>query len=148
MWRASSWPGHFGLRSPTIYHPWIAAFDPDFAAFSPGIVLLSRAIRAMPDLGLTRYELSGGCGHYKAAFSSEEAPLSQGLVEVRATPRLSIRAPVLLDRVRRAYPPLDRIVETELTFAGRVSGVAGALHDLPRRFPAPSRDAAARPEEV
>lgn len=137
--------GHFGLRSPTVYHPWIAAFDPDFAAFSPGIVLLSRAIRAMPELGLTRYELSGGCGHYKAAFSSEETPLSQGLIEVRATPRLPIRGPVLLDRVRRRF---DRIVETELTFAGRVSGVAGALHDLPRRFPASTRDAgAARPLE-
>ena len=133
--------GHFGLRSPTIYHPWIAAFDPDFAAYSPGIVLLSRAIATMPGLGLTRYELSGGCGHYKAAFASEETPLREGLLEVRPSARARMRRPVILERVRRRF---DRIVETELTFGGRLSGVAGALHDLPRRLPA---HAAPRMEE-
>lgn len=134
--------GHFGLRSATTYHPWIAAFDPDFAAYSPGIVLLARAIRAMPALGLSRYELSGGCGHYKAAFASEETPLREGLLEVRASSRPPPRRPVILERVRRRF---DRIVETELTLAGRLSGVAGALHDLPRRLPA---HAAPRMEEA
>jgi CelD/BcsL family acetyltransferase involved in cellulose biosynthesis len=134
--------GHFGLLAGAVYHPWIAAFDPAFAAYSPGIVLLLRAIRAMPELGLSRYELSGGCGHYKAAVASQSTPLKEGLVELKRAPAAAgRRRPLILERARRR---LDRIVETELTFSGRLIGVAGALHDLPRRLPATTASA---PEE-
>ncbi|CAN5370677.1 GNAT family N-acetyltransferase [soil metagenome] len=123
--------GHYGLRAGAVYHPQIAAFDPAFSAFSPGMTLILNAIRAMPDLGIGRYELSGGCGHYKAAFASEETPLREGLVDRgRAQDVAEPRRPLILERARRR---LDRIVETELTLSGRLAGVAGALHDLPRR---------------
>ena len=129
--------GHFGLRSASTYHPQIAAFDPAFAAYSPGIVLITRAIRAMTGLALDRYELSGGCGHYKASFASEAAPLKEGLVSA-GSPRLGAWAqPTLLMRAGRRF---DRIVETELTLAGRLGGIAGALQGIPRRF-APHKSA-------
>ena len=123
--------GHFGLRSQHTYHPQIAAFDPAFSAYSPGMLLIARAIRAMPQLRLQRYELSGGCGHYKAAFASESTPLQEGLVTAGGRRRPFPAQPTLLVRVGRRF---DRIVETELTLAGRIAGVAGALHGIPRRF--------------
>lgn len=123
--------GHFGLRTQGVYHPQIAAFDPDFAAYSPGIVLISRAIRAMQELGLQRYELSGGCGHYKAAFASESTPLREGMVLAGEGSRTVAPVSTLLTRAGRRF---ERIVETELTLAGRVSGLAGALQGLPRRI--------------
>lgn len=123
--------GHYGVRSGSVYHPQIAAFDPAFSVYSPGMTLILCAIRAMPGLGIERYELSGGCGHYKAAFASEETPLREGLVDRgRARDVAEPRRPLILERARRR---LDRIVETELTLSGRLAGVAGALHDLPRR---------------
>ena len=123
--------GHYGLRSGAVYHPQIAAYDPAFSVYSPGMTLILNAIRAMPGLGVARYELSGGCGHYKAAFASEETPLREGLVDRgRARDVAEPRRPLILERARRR---LDRIVETELTLSGRLAGVAGALHDLPRR---------------
>ena len=123
--------GHFGLRSAATYHPQIAAFDPAFAAYSPGIVLIARAIRAMPTLGLDRYELSGGCGHYKASFASEAAPLQEGLVSSNPGRASGRTQPTILMRAGRRF---DRILETELTLAGRLGGVAGALQGIPRRF--------------
>ena len=122
---------HFGARAGGVYHPWLAAYDPAFAAWSPGLVLLSMAVRAMPEARLTRYELSGGSAHYKTVFASGEDSLSEGSAELRgAGPPL--KRPVLVERVRRR---LDHIAQTELTLSGRLQGVATALSDIKKRLP-------------
>ncbi len=72
--------GHFGVRLGQSYHPWIAACDPAFADFSPGVILMSRAIQAMPALGLTHYELGVGQAHDKALYANVERPVGAGVV--------------------------------------------------------------------
>jgi CelD/BcsL family acetyltransferase involved in cellulose biosynthesis len=71
---------HFGVQLGDHYHPWIAAYDAQLAQFSPGITLISRAIQAMPALGLSLYELGVGHAHYKKIYANEERPLHQGIV--------------------------------------------------------------------
>lgn len=71
---------HFGVRLGDHYHPWIAAYDPAWATFSPGMILIRRAIEAMPQLGLKRYELGVGHAQYKRLYANSERALGQGVV--------------------------------------------------------------------
>ena len=123
---------HFGARAGAIYHPWLAAYDPAFAAASPGLVFLSMAVRAMPEAGLARYELSGGSSHYKLVFASTEETLAQGAAELRAA-AVPGRRPALLQRMGRR---LDHIASTEITLGGRLQGFAAAVTDISKRLPA------------
>lgn len=124
---------HFGARAGGTYHPWLAAYDPAFAAASPGLVFLSMAVRAMPEAGLARYELSGGSAHYKTVFASGEEPTASGAAEVRlGGPPL--QRPAIMERVRRR---LDHIAQTEITLGGRLQGVAHAITDISKRLPPP-----------
>ncbi len=123
---------HFGARSGAVYHPWLAAYDPAYAAWSPGLVFLSMAVRAMPEGGLARYELSGGSAHYKTVFASGQEDLAEGAAELRAAGP-PLHRPALVERVRRR---LDHIAQTEITLAGRLQGVAIAFGDIRKRLPA------------
>jgi CelD/BcsL family acetyltransferase involved in cellulose biosynthesis len=60
--------GHFGVRQGGTFHPWISAYDPKIAHYSPGILLLTLAIQSMNEIGLNIYSLSAGSEHYKKYF--------------------------------------------------------------------------------
>lgn len=134
--------GHFGVRRGEVYHPWIAAFDPALADYSPGWTFLRRAIEAMPGLGLSRYDLAGGHEHYKLPLASERTPIGSGGLHGRSAPASldsaiafagralgETRAP-LVDKVRRR---LDHIAAAEPSLSGRLQGLATALSGAGRR---------------
>jgi CelD/BcsL family acetyltransferase involved in cellulose biosynthesis len=128
--------GHFGVRLGQTYHPWIASTDPELAAWSPGQIFLLRAIAAMPDLGLTTYDLGPGHEHYKRPYALSTRTLSEG-VATAASPRgraaLAAEAAWALAGAHRAGPVsrlrrrLDAIATVELSLAGRARGLAAAL---------------------
>jgi CelD/BcsL family acetyltransferase involved in cellulose biosynthesis len=133
---------HFGVRQADWYHPWIAATDPAFAAWSPGQIFLARAITAMPGLGLRVYDLGVGHDHYKRPFSNGQMSVSRGLAAAAtesgrragAWERVwnladNAGAPAV-GRVRRR---LDHIAAVELSAAGRVRGVFDAIRSSARR---------------
>ena len=120
--------GHFGVRAGGRFHPWIAAHDPEFAAYSPGTVFLWKAIEAMGDMGLAVYDLSGGHDHYKKPFASGYVEIAEGLAR-RAGPALP-KAPGSLLRLQRR---MDQIASVELSFAGRVGGLVEAVVAQGRR---------------
>jgi CelD/BcsL family acetyltransferase involved in cellulose biosynthesis len=74
--QTSLWSGdtlisaHFGFRDGRAFHPWIAAYNPDFAHFSPGNILLKRVVLAMPEMGLDAYDLAEGHEHYKKYYTN------------------------------------------------------------------------------
>lgn len=128
--------GHIGVRVGEIYHPWIASTDPEMAAWSPGQLFLLRAIGAMPQLGLKVYDLGPGHDHYKRPYAFGSRMIGEGTMAA-AGPRgraaiASERAWVLagangagpVGRLRRR---LDIIATSELSFAGRAKGLAGAI---------------------
>ena len=135
--------GHFGVRMGSIYHPWIASMDPDMAAWSPGQIFLSRAISAMPALGLTIYDLGPGHEHYKKPYALNSHPVFEGLAVAES---MSGRAALASDRawalvgserwetmnlVRRR---LDAIATLEQSLAGRASSLVTTVmsHTLRR----------------
>ncbi|MDQ0465714.1 CelD/BcsL family acetyltransferase involved in cellulose biosynthesis [Caulobacter ginsengisoli] len=134
--------GHFGVRQGAVYHPWIAATDPQFAPWSPGITVLARAIAAMPELGLTTYDLGPSQDHYKRHYALPGAEVGEGLAAA-ASPagRMAggVESAWTLAGARRAGPVgklrrrLDVIATTELTTAGRVRGFVEAVAAQGRR---------------
>lgn len=134
--------GQFGVRLGTVFHPWIAATDPEMAAWSPGQLFFLRAIAAMPMLGLDVYDLGPGHEHYKAPFAlgrrdiAEGTALAAGARAWRA--RMSEgawrlagdkRMPVISSARRR----FETISTVELTLQGRVRGLAAAVAARARR---------------
>ncbi|PZO40190.1 MAG: cellulose biosynthesis protein CelD, partial [Alphaproteobacteria bacterium] len=74
--------GHFGVMAAGVFHPWIAATNPELAGLSPGQAFLDQAIRAMPVLGIRVYDLGPGHDHYKKPFASTEREVGVGLTVV------------------------------------------------------------------
>ncbi|MDP3175451.1 MAG: GNAT family N-acetyltransferase [Phenylobacterium sp.] len=134
--------GHFGIRLGAQFHPWIASMDPELAAWSPGQVFLSRAISAMPSLGLLRYDLGPGHEHYKRPFASQTVSVHEGLATtLRPAGRAmqafedtwalaGARRGGAVERLRRR---LDVIATVELSLPGRARALAQAFAAQTRR---------------
>jgi CelD/BcsL family acetyltransferase involved in cellulose biosynthesis len=134
--------GHFGVRLNGVYHPWIASADPELAAYSPGQTFLWKAIEAMPDLGLTRYDLGPSHDHYKRHYGLSQVTVGEGLATAHTA---AGRAAGAREKVwtlagarhgtfaGRLRGRLDAIAAVELSAAGRVRSLAEAFAAQTRR---------------
>jgi CelD/BcsL family acetyltransferase involved in cellulose biosynthesis len=134
--------GHFGIRQGAVFHPWIASANPEFASVSPGQLFLGHAIRAMPQMGVTVYDLGPGHDHYKRPYASVRRELGVGLAVAQgARGRMAgaseaawsmsgLGRVAALDKVRRR---LDHIAAIDPSPAGRVRGVLEAVQGVRRR---------------
>ncbi len=139
---------HFGVRQGDWYHPWIGAYDPDLAAFSPGIVHQVMAAEAAAGLGVRIYDLGPRADHSKSVFANRSSVVGQGLISDGGLPaRLAVKsermlAPggglALLGHVRNRW---DQISDVELGPVGRIAGLARAASSLNRRIAAWTRPA-------
>jgi len=128
--------GHFGVRTGAYFHPWIASADPELAAWSPGQIFLSRAIAAMPGLGLSTYDLGASHEHYKRPYVLRTRRIGEGLATAATAQgrvaQLSEQAWILAGGagagpVARLRRRLDAIASAELSLAGRARGLATAI---------------------
>ena len=134
--------GHFGVRSGSVYHPWIASTNPAYAAWSPGQLFFPRAIAAMSDLGLTHYDLGPGHDHYKRTYALTQVTAMDGAVtapSVAGRMASSVegawtlaggRGPGVVGKLRRR---MDAIASVELTVGGRMRGLVDAVAGQSRR---------------
>lgn len=134
--------GHFGIRQGAVYHPWIASTSPDHAAWSPGQIFFLRAIAAMPELGLTRYDLGPGHDHYKRAYARSTITIGEGAATASTLGgRMahSMESVWSLAGAHGAGPVgqlrrrIDAIASTELTMAGRVRDFVEAVASRAQR---------------
>lgn len=134
--------GHFGVRLGGVYHPWIASTNPAYGAWSPGQLFFLRAIAAMPELGLTRYDLGPGHDHYKRAYAFTQTPVQSGAVmaaNVAGLMASSVESAWNLAGaggngvVARLRRRMDVINSVELTMGGQVRGLVDAVAGQSRR---------------
>lgn len=71
---------HFGLRAGPVLHWWFPAYEPQFARFSPGWVLLRAVIDSAPDMGIERIDLGRGIDDYKRRAMTGYQVVCQGAV--------------------------------------------------------------------
>ncbi|MET9820349.1 MULTISPECIES: GNAT family N-acetyltransferase [Streptomyces] len=69
---------HFGLRSATVLACWFPAYDPDFARYSPGLVLHLRMAEAAAAEGVGLLDMGRGAAEYKDSLKTGELPVYEG----------------------------------------------------------------------
>lgn len=72
---------HFGMRSNRTWHWWYPAYNPEFARYSPGLLLLWEMIRSAPTVGVGAIDLGGADEYpYKRSFMNRSVVLLEGTV--------------------------------------------------------------------
>jgi len=74
---------HYGIRSSRVWHWWFPVYNPQYAAYSPGLILLLKMAESAASLGLAAIDF----GHtrrvtYKQRFTNGSIPLWGGSVEL------------------------------------------------------------------
>jgi CelD/BcsL family acetyltransferase involved in cellulose biosynthesis len=74
---------HFGIRSSQVWHYWFPVYEPEYAAYSPGLLLLLRMAEKAASLGLQTIDL----GHtsrvtYKNHLMNGAIPMCAGSAEL------------------------------------------------------------------
>lgn len=95
---------HVGMRSSNVLHYWFPAYDPAFAKFSPGIILLLRMAEALAHMGVGTIDLGEGMSHYKQRLMTGDVPLQIGAFEfpsfLASARRIQRSTESLVDRKR------------------------------------------------
>ena len=73
--------GHIGMRSRTVWHYWFPAYDPQFAKYSPGLILLLKMAQYAPQFGLRTIDLGTGLTLYKRRLMNAAISVAEGSVE-------------------------------------------------------------------
>ncbi|MGY6662436.1 MAG: GNAT family N-acetyltransferase [Glycocaulis sp.] len=129
----------YGPEGHGTFHPWLAAYDPEMSAYSPGHLLVFLLLSRMEEFGLTRYEMGTGHEDYKKYFTNHRSELFSGVARaphleerLREAAAQLIRASLALcgERVRgfgeRIHSRIDHIAAAEISTAGRWAGLTRA----------------------
>jgi CelD/BcsL family acetyltransferase involved in cellulose biosynthesis len=95
---------HFGIRSDHVLHWWFPVYDPAYAQFAPGWILLRELVAATPGLGIHRIDLGRGDDEYKRRAKTGETLVSQGIVTRSQTRLVLHRARHSMVRAAKGSP--------------------------------------------
>jgi CelD/BcsL family acetyltransferase involved in cellulose biosynthesis len=70
-----------GIRSATVWHRWICAYDPEYAQYSPGVILGVEMAKAAAAEGISHLDLGKDSTFYKQSFMTATIPIAEGFVE-------------------------------------------------------------------
>ncbi|MCC5034260.1 GNAT family N-acetyltransferase [Streptomyces sp. WAC 00631] len=109
---------HFGPRTGRVLSSWFPAYDPEYGAFSPGLVLHLRMAEGSAAQGLELIDLGRGAKRYKDELKTREITVSEGWVtrphpvaaghRARRAPVRALRNTVLARP--GLFKPTDRIL--------------------------------------
>ena len=128
------------LQSDTVMHGWITAFEPDFAQYSPGNMVVQMMLEQMSLSGPKVYDAGPGLDHYKRHYANFQMPVGSGVVRAR---EFAIRPDRLLGQAwrtgERMLPGmaaklmtqsrrrLDQICLSDTGTRGRINGLGKAF---------------------
>lgn len=73
--------GHIGMRSRDVFHYWFPVYDPAYAKFSTGIILLLRMAEALAPQGVRKFDLGKGQSLYKQRLMTGAIEVGEGSLE-------------------------------------------------------------------
>ncbi|MET7713580.1 GNAT family N-acetyltransferase [Streptomyces sp. NPDC005407] len=117
---------HFGLRSSTVLSCWFPAYEPEFAKYSPGLILHLRMAESAAAEGIGMLDLGRGAAEYKDALKTGELRVYEGS-SVRPGARAALYW-LSREPARRAHsfvrgrPRLAEYAQKTLNQIGRLRG--------------------------
>jgi CelD/BcsL family acetyltransferase involved in cellulose biosynthesis len=93
---------HLGMRSETVWHYYLPAYDREFASFSPGLCLLHRIVASAPGFGIDTIDLGEGDMDYKRAVANDRFEVARGAVEPRTLRAARLGAGATVGWLRRS----------------------------------------------
>jgi CelD/BcsL family acetyltransferase involved in cellulose biosynthesis len=110
---------HFGLRTERVLACWFPAYDPEYATYSPGLILHLRMAEAAAADGIAYLDLGRGHKGYKDSLKTRELTVSEGWVtrrhpvaavhRVRRVPVRALRNAVVTRP--ELFEPADRLLK-------------------------------------
>lgn len=88
---------HFGIRTRSVLHYWIPAYNNELAKYSPGLLALVELARQASDRGIKRIDLGSGEERYKLRAATGSMDLATATVSTNAALRAATDT---LDRLR------------------------------------------------
>lgn len=79
---------HLGLRSHGVLSSWVPTYNPDYAKYSPGLILHLEMAKSAAERGITRIDLCRGYNQLKKTLMSDAFPVAIGAVDVLRVNRL------------------------------------------------------------
>jgi CelD/BcsL family acetyltransferase involved in cellulose biosynthesis len=70
----------FCLRARKALHAWFISHDARYTEYSPGVILISEAIRAAAERGYTELDLGPGESRFKEGFANASRPVGAGFI--------------------------------------------------------------------
>ena len=74
--------GHFGMRTPTVWHYWFTAYNTRYAKYSPGLIMLLEIAKSAARSGAEAVELGKGTSLYKQRLMNAHTLVGHGYIEV------------------------------------------------------------------
>ena len=71
---------HLGLRSRTVWHYWLPTYNPAFAQYSPGMLLVLEMAASAAALGVRTIDFGKGRALYKQRLANGTVALAEGVV--------------------------------------------------------------------
>jgi CelD/BcsL family acetyltransferase involved in cellulose biosynthesis len=91
--------GHMGMQAGPVWHYWFPAYDPVYAKYSPGLILLLKLAQYVAEQGIRIIDLGKGMNPYKVRLMNSSAKLVVGSAELPSL--LSLRR--MCDRELRRW---------------------------------------------
>ena len=100
---------HYGLQSGDTLHSWFPVFDPTYAYYQPGLVLLKKIIETSCEAGHTLIDLGRGTAGYKMRFKTSVVHLGEGAVSRPAVVAQTVMTKNLWKAKIKANPWVDQL---------------------------------------
>ncbi len=120
-----------GLYCEGTYHSWIAAYDPAFSRYSPGLLLLEGVIQNARKLSISQIDLGAGHDHYKKYYANDEIMLGtakvlgEGVVARQHHFIDHYGAKILAGAPLRLYNAFEFMAACHPSWRGKMRGLAG-----------------------
>lgn len=129
-----------GLLSGRSYHLWFPIYDPEFAKFSPGVLMTLASLEALAGQGVTQVDFGPEGEDYKKVFADPSGLVLEGEVRPGARPfgalaeaALGAAPPLVRRAATRLDRRLDRITACEPQVGARVGAALKSVAQVGRR---------------
>ncbi|MCR9116505.1 MAG: GNAT family N-acetyltransferase [bacterium] len=78
---------HLGIQSGSVLHWWLPTYNPNFARYSAGTILLTEAAARSHERGIERIDLGKGPESYKKRYATGATPICEGAIDTNVISR-------------------------------------------------------------